>query len=85
MQRELSLNLIKGHVGLVGIYAFVCLIDNKHVPLDPRNLFQLIELPSEVNGAFKILKGYEIDEAHLYGVRKGSFFPALLVRVIRFV
>ena len=81
MQRESALNMVEGHVRLVGVNALMRLVDDQHVPFQIHNLLQLVVLPAEIDGALQILQGYKLDQPHRLIIR--ILRPLLRVLIVR--
>ena len=62
VQREAALDVVECHVGLEGVHALVCLVDDEHVPGEVGHLVELLVHAAEADGALEVLKAHELDE-----------------------
>ena len=62
VQREAALDVVERHVGLEGVHALVCLVDDEHVPGEVGHLVELLVYAAEADGALEVLKAHELDE-----------------------
>ena len=61
MERVAALDLVECYIGLVGIHAFVGLVDDEQVPREVRHLLELVVVAAEMDGAFEILQTDKLD------------------------
>ena len=62
MQREIALDAIERHVGLVGINTFMGFVDNKQIPVGIFNFLKFIKLATKIDGTFQVLKRCKVDK-----------------------
>ena len=55
------LDTVESDIRLIGIHAFVGLVNDEDIPFHVTDFPQLVVLAAEVHGSFEVLQGYELD------------------------
>ena len=63
MKRKVALDVVERHIGLKGVHAFVCLVDDEHVPGEVGHLVELLVHAAEADGTLEVLEAHELDES----------------------
>ena len=56
MQSEFTMDMVKSNICLIGINAFMCLINDQQIPIHICNFPQLVIFAAKINRPFQILQ-----------------------------